>query len=131
MVASCGAQDVAFWRGLGDGTFEELQRYGVGQQAWDLAFGDFTGDGVGDLAVLTGPFSPTNGWYYPGVVLLRGLGAKPGPLGDLNGDGIVGVGDLLILLASWGPCKGDCPADLDGNGFVGIGDLLILLANWG
>jgi len=49
---------------------------------------------------------------------------------DLDGDGTVGVSDLLALLASWGPCKG-CPADLDGNGNVGVPDLLALLANWG
>ncbi len=55
------------------------------------------------------------------------------PTGDLNCDGVVGVSDLLILLASWGPCAdcGDCPADLDGDCTVGVSDLLILLANWG
>ncbi len=55
-------------------------------------------------------------------------------LGDLNGDGVVGAADLLILLASWGECPDlpeTCPADLDGDGNVGAADLLILLANWG
>ncbi len=54
------------------------------------------------------------------------------PLGDLNGDCEVGVSDLLILLASWGPCDDcdDCPADLNGNCVVGVADLLNLLANW-
>ncbi len=54
-------------------------------------------------------------------------------LGDLDGDGTVGVLDLLILLANWGPCPDppdDCPADLDRDGVVGILDLLTLLANW-
>ncbi len=53
--------------------------------------------------------------------------------GDLDGDGTVGVSDLLILLASWGPCADceDCGADLDGNCIVGVSDLLILLGNWG
>ncbi len=33
---------------------------------------------------------------------------------DLNGDGSVGVVDLLELLGDWGPCaKGCCLADLD------------------
>lgn len=50
-------------------------------------------------------------------------------VGDLNGDGVVGIIDLLILLSNWGPCKG-CPADLDGDGNVGIFDLLILVSNW-
>jgi hypothetical protein len=55
------------------------------------------------------------------------------PVGDLDGDGRVGISDLLILLAGWGPCPDPpdaCPADLDGDGTVGIADLLILLANW-
>ncbi|MEE8156175.1 MAG: hypothetical protein V3T53_14575 [Phycisphaerales bacterium] len=54
-------------------------------------------------------------------------------LGDLNGDEIVGAGDLLILLANWGRCADcdDCNADIDGNCTVGASDLLILLSNWG
>ncbi len=49
---------------------------------------------------------------------------------DLDDNNEVGVGDLLLLLAAWGPCKG-CPADFDGNGSVGASNLLALLANWG
>ncbi|MCH7849630.1 MAG: ASPIC/UnbV domain-containing protein [Planctomycetes bacterium] len=49
---------------------------------------------------------------------------------DLDGDGAVGVKDLLILLGVWGPCK-DCPADFNRNDAVGVSDLLALLANWG
>jgi thiol-disulfide isomerase/thioredoxin len=52
---------------------------------------------------------------------------------DLDGDGMVAVPDLLILLGSWGPC-GDCehcPGDLDGDCAVGVSDVLELLANWG
>ena len=54
-------------------------------------------------------------------------------LGDLDGDGIVGVNDLLLLFASWGQCDDcdDCNADLDGNCTVGVNDCLILLSNWG
>ena len=59
------------------------------------------------------------------------LEAAPGPCPwDLDGTGVVGVSDLLSMLASWGPCKG-CPADFDGNDDVGVSDLLVLLANWG
>ncbi len=55
------------------------------------------------------------------------------PSGDLNGDCVVGVPDLLILLANWGPCGNccNCPADLNSDCVVGVDDLLILLANWG
>ena len=131
MIASFGAQDVAFWRGNGDGTFQELARYGDGRLAYDHEYGDFTGDGRGDLAVLVEPASPSNGWYYPGIILLRGTtGAMPG---DVDGDGVVDFRDLLALLAAWGPCPeppAECPADFDGNGFVDFADLLVVLANW-
>ncbi len=53
---------------------------------------------------------------------------------DINMDGTVGILDLLLLLAAWGPCPDPpdaCPADLNGDGTVGILDLLTLLANWG
>ena len=51
--------------------------------------------------------------------------------GDLNSDGMVGIGDFLILLAFWGRCDAVCLGDLDGDGFVGISDFLLLLASWG
>ncbi len=52
---------------------------------------------------------------------------------DLNGDGTVGVGDMLALFAVWGPCPNGpcCTGDFDGNGAVGVGDLLAMFANWG
>jgi len=55
-----------------------------------------------------------------------------GPLGDLDGDGVVSIPDLLALLAAWGDCPAGetCPADLDCDGSVGVGDLLTLLGNW-
>ncbi len=49
---------------------------------------------------------------------------------DLDGDGSVGILDLLALLAAWGTDPGG-PPDFDGDGTVGILDLLTLLANWG
>ena len=54
--------------------------------------------------------------------------------GDLDGDGIVGINDFLLLLAAWGPCPDPCPpscaADLDGDCSVGVTDFLMLLASW-
>ncbi|MCZ6812018.1 MAG: FG-GAP-like repeat-containing protein [Planctomycetota bacterium] len=49
---------------------------------------------------------------------------------DLDGNGSVGILDLLVLLSAWGTNPGH-PADFDGDGTVGILDLLALLANWG
>jgi hypothetical protein len=50
--------------------------------------------------------------------------------GDLNDDGVVDGGDLLLLLSQWGKCPG-CDGDLNDDGTVDGGDLLILLSNWG
>ena len=55
-------------------------------------------------------------------------------LGDLDGDGAVGILDFLMLLAGWEPCDEpcppSCPADVDGDCTVDIADILALLANW-
>jgi hypothetical protein len=52
----------------------------------------------------------------------------------VDGDCTVGIGDLLALLAAWGPCPRpcppSCPADFDGDCEVGITDLLELPGNW-
>jgi len=50
---------------------------------------------------------------------------------DLDGDGAVGVGDLVQALAGWGPCTAACAADLDGDGTVGARDLSAILSAWG
>ena len=47
---------------------------------------------------------------------------------DLNGDGLVGIEDFLMLLSQWGT---DGSGDIDGDGIVGVLDLLILLTWWG
>ena len=49
---------------------------------------------------------------------------------DLDSDGIVGVQDLLMVIAAWG-LNGPQPEDLDGNQTVDVLDLLILIAAWG
>ncbi len=60
---------------------------------------------------------------------LADLFADPCPA-DVNGDGTVGINDLLELLAAWGPCA-CCAADINGDGTAGINDLLEMFAAWG
>ncbi len=57
-------------------------------------------------------------------------------LWDMDGDGEVGIIDVLLLLATWGPCgnyclPGDCPGDFDGDCAVQVSDLLLMFQNWG
>jgi len=79
--------------------------------------------------ILASGFSSSAGFVQ---IVLTPVDDEPIP-GDLDGDGSVGVLDLLMLLAEWGPCDkpGDCPADLDNNNAVDVNDLLTLLASWG
>jgi hypothetical protein len=70
------------------------------------------------------------------MLTLSGPACDPGGTvtGDVDGDGVVGILDLLALLGDWGPCSAPCPpscaADLDDDCTVGILDFLMLLANW-
>ncbi len=86
--------------------------------------------GIFDQVNAPGAVSVT---YEPTAVVVTVLEGDPPAAGDLNGDGTVGVPDLLALLAAWGACPpvGGCPADLNGDGDVGVPDLLALLASWG
>lgn len=54
-------------------------------------------------------------------------------LADLDASGIVGGGDLAMLLGHWGPLgtTSDRKADLDNDGVVGGSDIAILLGAWG
>jgi hypothetical protein len=80
--------------------------------------------------VANGQYLGGGDWANYGFVLTPKPSGTPG---DLNGDGIVDVLDLLMLLDAWGACHrtGNCPADLNGDGSVDVLDLLILLDHWG
>jgi len=67
------------------------------------------------------------GWYAEVP-----LGAAP-CVGDLDGDGVIGLGDLAILLANFGTPGGATPemGDLDGDGDVDLTDLAVVLSIFG
>ena len=57
---------------------------------------------------------------------------------DINGDGVIGVADLLAMLSAWGACAAPpqpCLADIapapSGDGNVNVQDLLMLIESWG
>ena len=78
----------------------------------------------------------TNEWKQSGLISeqekgqIRSCLAQADIPGDLDGDGIVNVTDLLQVLAAWGPNPGHA-ADINGDRIVNVTDLLTLLANWG
>jgi hypothetical protein len=51
--------------------------------------------------------------------------------GDVNNDRLIGVDDMLAIMAAWGvPCSGPCAVDHDGDGAADIDDLLGVLSHW-
>jgi len=48
---------------------------------------------------------------------------------DINGDSIVGVTDLLVIIDQW--LTNDVDADINGDGIVNVNDLLMVVGNWG
>lgn len=50
--------------------------------------------------------------------------------GDVNWDGNVNNADLQSVLLAWGPCGSVCHADQNGDGVVDIADLLIVIENF-
>jgi len=74
------------------------------------------------------PIDSRNGQAVP-LPQTTGLG-----LGDINGDGFVGLEDLDILLANWGDetrLLDWAAGEITGDGIVGQADLDVVLANWG
>ena len=51
-------------------------------------------------------------------------------LEDLNGNGSIDVGDVLLVLSEFG-CDVDCTADVTGDGFVAVDDVLLVLSLFG
>jgi hypothetical protein len=50
--------------------------------------------------------------------------------GDVTGDGVVNMDDILMVLVQWGPCDEPCEADIDLDGDVDIDDLLVVVGAW-
>ncbi len=120
------------------GTSDDDLRLTSGSPAIDSANNfavpdDVQGDLDGNARFVDDPATRDTGLGEPPIVDMGAYEFQANVPGDLDGDGTVGASDLLILLASWGPCDDceDCDADIDGNCTVGASDLLILLSNWG
>ena len=47
--------------------------------------------------------------------------------GDADGDGIVGILDILVVIADWGPCPQGCTSDFNNDGVVDITDILVVI----
>ena len=86
---------------------------------------------TGKEVAIVGTYRDDDNGFDSGSAYLFDAAGTPGTCPwDLDGNGSVGILDLLALLAAWGSDPGG-PPDFDNDGNVGILDLLTLLANWG
>lgn len=86
-----------------------------------VAYGDINGDGAPDLVI---GYSGD-----PSVVVF--YNQRPPCPADLNGDGVVDVIDLSLLLDNFGTSGSPASGDLDGDGDVDLVDLSLLLGDFG
>ncbi len=69
-------------------------------------------------------------WLGPNTVCSDG-GCDPNDCpADVNGDGTVGVSDILEMINDWGPCS-NCASDVNGDGVVDVSDMLEVVGAWG
>ena len=101
-----------------DGSVMQSANYGTPVDAI-TAIPDVVGDGSWEMVV--------GGRDGLVTCFSGGLAVPPCPMDCGDGDGTVGVGDLLAMLGQWGTA-GSCDAD---GGGVGVTDLLALLGAWG
>lgn len=67
--------------------------------------------------------------YSDGTISIKRTRCLPCPQ-DLDGDGSIGYGDLVVVLETWGPCE-QCGGDVTGDGVVDGDDLIAILGAWG
>jgi glucose/arabinose dehydrogenase len=126
--AGKGSSGRLFYGDLETGDIRELQ-IGVTPRPLGMYLKGLGQDAEGELYVcgstVQGP-SGTQG-------MVRRI-VRIGVPGDIDGDGLVDVADLLYLVDAFGSLEGDLnyspAADLDGDGAVDVVDLLTLVENW-
>lgn len=65
------------------------------------------------------------------VAYLEAQLQPPACPGDADGDGMVGLGDLALMIQNWDTAvPAGTQGDLDQDGFVGLSDLAIAIQNW-
>lgn len=119
-----------------------------------MVYRDADDDGYGDDATTQMVCDATSGWVliggdcddnniavYPGATgTAEGIDNNCNGLidsseevvcmGDFNGDSVVNIGDLLLLLGEYG-CTGVCASDMNGDDLVNTADQVAFLAIYG
>jgi hypothetical protein len=87
--------------------------------------GDLDGDGLTDLAV--GACLDDDGGGNRGALWVLFLDGDSGCPADLDGSGVIDVGDLVAVILAWGTAQGD----VTGDGMTDVEDLVAVILYWG
>jgi hypothetical protein len=107
----------------------------IGPAGWEQAVTFTASDGqrldeLGCAVAVEGDTVIAGAWRHDGAFEMAGAAYVFGYCpGDVNGDGSVGITDLLTVLGAWGVAGG--AADVDADGVVGLGDALTVIDRWG
>jgi len=134
IVADLGAHRVATYVNDGDGTFEKACEVFSPACPADVVAHDVDLDGWMDIV-------SANAWSDT-MNIQRNVSADelcaPIPCdADLDGNEVVDVLDLLIVISHWGECISlpppfpGCMSDLNSDSWIDVLDLLLLLDAWG
>lgn len=128
---------VSIFRGNGDGTLRMPTSFFAGYSALSLTTADFDADGRDDLAT---------GVYQELLVRVYLNRAQPAYspdanadqvpdecdcFGDINGDRVIDLSDLALLLSNYGLSVGYSLGNLDHGGTVDLADLAAMLSVYG
>ena len=127
--ASCNYNPAAT---VEDGTCDYVTCYGctdVGACNYDVAFS--IDDGSCEFESCAGCTDLEACNYDPAATIEDGSCVDECPCpGDLDGDGIIAVTDILIFLSDYGCGTSPCIGDVDGDDLTTVNDLLLLLSEF-
>jgi hypothetical protein len=86
---------------------------------------DFTGLSVYNWVIEDGPYSPLGVVFEQLTIEV----VSDELFGDLNGDCVVNLDDLLLVISHWG--EGSGGGDANGDGATDAVDVLIVIGQWG
>ena len=128
-VSNDGANWVPVWSNPSGGSISESS---WSERVYDISA---VADEQPTLYVRWGVGPTDAGTTYPGWnlddIAIWGIDTGTQLPGDLNGDCVVDLSDLQVLLANYGQAGGPSEGDLDSSGFVDLVDLQALLAVYG
>ena len=100
----------------------------TGLHSWVVEDVDTTPGIMYRLYAATDPYPPSS--YTYGNTFAVQAECTPACPADLDGDGAVATGDVLLMLGQFG-CNAGCLGDITGDGSVTVDDFLVLLGEFG